>query len=115
MNNLMDTNIKILAIALVAISIAVAPSLVVNKSVDAASHYCADEIGKSNAWIEGCKQGWYDHDHCKSYNPGTGEVAKGYKVGWNKGECKSSPQLLHRILWKVPELDKRVSTGLVGS
>lgn len=92
MNNLMDTNIKILAIALVAISIAVAPSLVVNKSVDAATHYCADEIGKSNAWIEGCKQGWFDHNHCKSYNPGTGEVAKGYKVGWNKGECKSSPQ-----------------------
>ena len=48
MNNLMDTNIKILAIALVAISIGVAPSLVINKSVDAASHYCADEMGKSS-------------------------------------------------------------------
>ncbi len=86
MNNLMDTNIKILAIALVAISIAVAPSLLVNKSVYAA-YYCADEMGKSSAWIEGCKQGWWDHNHCLAYNPGTGEVAKGYKVGWSKGSC----------------------------
>ena len=66
MNHLMDTSIKILTIALVAISITVAPSLVVSNSVYAASHYCADEIGKSNAWIEGCKQGWYDHNHCLS-------------------------------------------------
>ena len=32
-------------------------------------------------------KGWYDHNHCLSYNPGTGEVAKGYKVGWSKGSC----------------------------
>src|SRR6185436_16160700 len=104
MNHLMDTNIKILAIALVAISIGVAPSLLVNKSVYAA-YYCTDEIGKSNAWIAGCKegwnkgeckstpnyctdysgkshswvagckQGWWDHNHCWGYSPGSGDYA----------------------------------------
>ena len=87
MNHLMDTSIKILTIALVAISIGVAPSLLFNKSVYAA-YYCTDEIGKSNAWIAGCKQGWWDHDHCWGYSPGSGDYAKGYSVGWSKGHCK---------------------------
>ena len=51
-------------------------------------HYCTEYSGKSKAWIAGCKQGWWDHNHCKSYDPGTSDYAKGYKVGWSKGSCK---------------------------
>ncbi len=83
---MMDTKLSLLVIALAVASMALTP-MIMNQNVSAASHYCADEKGKSKAWIEGCKQGWYDHDHCLSYNPGTGEVAKGYKVGWSKGSC----------------------------
>ncbi|HYF99508.1 MAG TPA: hypothetical protein VD815_05415 [Candidatus Saccharimonadales bacterium] len=82
----MDNHINLLVITLAVASIALTP-MVINQNANAASHYCSDQTGKSNAWIEGCKQGWYDHDHCLSYNPGTGEVAKGYKVGWSKGSC----------------------------
>ncbi len=74
------------AIILATASLALAPSLLNTESANAA-YYCSDENGKSKAWIEGCKQGWYDHNHCLAYNPGTGEVAKGYKVGWSKGSC----------------------------
>ncbi len=111
----MDTNIKILVIALVAISIGIAPSLVINKSVDAATHYCTDYTGMSQNWINGCQQGWWDHNHCKSYNPDgeSNAFSNGYKVGWSKGECKSTALLT--VHWKVPELDKRMPTGLVGS
>ena len=89
----MDTNIKILVIALVAISIGIAPSLVINKSVDAATHYCTEYTGVSQNWINGCQQGWWDHNHCKSYNPDgeSNAFSNGYKVGWSKGECKSTP------------------------
>ena len=77
------------AILLATASLALAPSLLTLGSANAAaaSYYCSVEKGKSNAWVEGCKQGWYDHNHCLSYDPGTGEVAKGYKVGWSKGSC----------------------------
>jgi hypothetical protein len=54
----------------------------------APSHYCSDYFGKSNAWINGCQQGWWDHNHCWGYSPGTGDYAKGYSVGWTKGQCK---------------------------
>jgi len=74
------------AIILATASLALAPSLLNIESANAA-YYCSDEKVKSKAWIEGCKQGWYDHNHCLAYNPGTGEVAKGYKVGWSKGSC----------------------------
>jgi hypothetical protein len=84
--NLMDAKINLAAITIVAVSMALFP-LIVNQSANAVTK-CEDESGKSHAWIEGCKQGWSDHDHCKSYNGGTGEVAKGYKVGWSKGSCK---------------------------
>ena len=92
MNNLMDTNIKILAIALVVISIALSQSLVINKSVDAATHYCTDYKGKSQNWINGCQQGWWDHNHCNSYDPDGESNAfySGYKVGWNKGQCNTT-------------------------
>lgn len=83
---LMDMRLSSLVIALAIVSVGLFP-LIINQFAQAVTK-CEDETGKSNAWIEGCKQGWYDHDHCKSYNPGTGEVAKGYKVGWSKGSCK---------------------------
>ena len=46
-----------------------------------------DQTSKPHAWVTGCKDGWYDHDHCLSYSPGSGDYAKGYKVGWAKGSC----------------------------
>lgn len=85
--NLMDTKISLLVITIAVASMAMTP-LIMNQPSSAASHYCADEKGKSSAWIDGCKTGWADHDNCKKYNPGTGEVAKGYEVGWSKGSCK---------------------------
>lgn len=94
MNNLMDTNIKIFLIALVVTSLTLAPSLIFNNSVDAAApHYCTDYKGKSQNWINGCQEGWWDHNHCNSYNPDGQSTAfySGYKTGWNKGDCKSAP------------------------
>ena len=82
---LMDTKFSLLAIAIAVASMALFP-LIINQSAHAVTK-CQDESGKSSAWIGGSKQGWSDHDHCKSYNPGTGEVAKGYKAGWAKGSC----------------------------
>ncbi|MDF0682345.1 MAG: hypothetical protein P0116_15420 [Candidatus Nitrosocosmicus sp.] len=82
----MKIRVNMFAIILATASLALAPSLLNIESANAA-YYCSDEKGKSKAWIEGCKQGWYDHNHCLAYNPGTGEVAKGYKVGWSKGSC----------------------------
>ena len=61
----MDTKISLVAITIVAVSMTLFP-LIVNQSANAVTK-CEDESGKSHAWIEGCKQGWYsDHDHCKS-------------------------------------------------
>ena len=55
------------AILLATASLALAPSLpTLGTANAAASYYCSDEKGKSHAWIEGCKQGWYDHNHCLS-------------------------------------------------
>ena len=45
---------------------ALTPVLLV-QNAHAASHYCADETKKSSAKIQGCKDGWYDHNHCYSY------------------------------------------------
>lgn len=89
MNKLMDTNLKIYLIALFGISITLTPSLIVNQSVDA-KHYCTDYKAMSQNWINGCQQGWWDHNHYNPYDP-EGESAafySGYKVGWNKGHCK---------------------------
>ena len=82
----MNFRIRILVIALAVTSMALTP-LLMNQNADATSHYCADQKGKPHAWITGCKDGWYDHDHCLSYSPGSGDYAKGYKVGWSKGSC----------------------------
>ena len=82
----MKIRVNIFAIILATASLALAPSLLNFESAHAA-YYCTEYSGKSHAWVEGCKQGWYDHNHCLLYDPGTGEVAKGYKVGWSKGSC----------------------------
>jgi hypothetical protein len=38
----------------------IAPSLVINQSVEAESHVkCEDEKGFSRTWISGCKNGWH--------------------------------------------------------
>jgi hypothetical protein len=84
--NMMNTKINSLVMALAVTSMALTP-LIMNQNADAASHYCADQKGKPHAWITGCKDGWYDHDNCNSYSPGSGDYAKGYKVGWAKGSC----------------------------
>lgn len=83
---LMNTKISSLVIALAVASMALTP-LIMNQNADAASHFCADQKGKPHAWITGCKDGWYDHNNCSSYSPGSGDYAKGYKVGWAKGSC----------------------------
>jgi hypothetical protein len=78
-------NMLVIAFAVVA-SVGLSPSLVMNQSASAASHSC--EIpGKPSDWIQGCKDGWYDHDHCMPYSPVVGHYAEGYKVGWPKGSC----------------------------
>lgn len=72
-----------------------APTLLMSNPVDAASspYYCRDYPGKSQNWINGCQQGWWDHNHCYTYDPDgeSNAFAAGYKVGWDKGLCKSSP------------------------
>lgn len=83
----MDFRLGMMAIVMVVTSLTLAPTLVMNQSAEA-NHYCTDYKGKSKDWIEGCKQGWYDHDHCWGYSPGSGDYAKGYAVGWDKGSCK---------------------------
>ena len=55
---------KLCAIVIAVASLALAPSLIVINSADAATSYCSDQKGKSQNWINGCRQGWSDHDHC---------------------------------------------------
>jgi hypothetical protein len=87
----MNARIRILVIALGVVSLAVAPSLIINQAADASSHHkwCENQ-GKSVNWVNGCKQGWWDHDHCNPYDPDGESNAfyTGYKVGWKKGHCK---------------------------
>ncbi len=84
----MEITMKLLVIAVAVISMALAPSLVMINSVDASTHYCRDYPGKSQNWINGCQQGWWDHNHCQDYSSGSGQYAQGYNVGWSKGHCK---------------------------
>lgn len=84
----MNTRTPAFTIALVVILIVLSPSLGSIKFVTASTHYCTEYAGKSQNWINGCQQGWWDHNHCWGYNPGSGDYAKGYKVGWIKGQCK---------------------------
>jgi hypothetical protein len=87
----MNVQINILVIVLAIASVASIPSLISNQRVNATlvgNTFC--DNGGSESWVDGCKQGWYDHDHCKKYNPNQGDrdYARGYKVGWDKGHCK---------------------------
>ena len=81
---------KLCAIVIAVASLALAPSLIVINSADAATSYCSDQKVKSQNWINGCRQGWSDHDHCYKYDPDgeSNAFASGYKVGWKKGHCK---------------------------
>ena len=84
---MMDFRLGIIAITMVVTSLALAPSVILHQSAEA-NHYCTDYKGKSKSWVEGCKAGWYDHDLCWVFSPGTGDYAKGYAVGWDKGSCR---------------------------
>ena len=88
----MSTQTPAFKIALVVILIVLSPSLGSIKFVDASTHYCTEYAGKSQNWINGCQQGWWDHNHCNSYDPDGESNAfySGYKVGWDKGQCKTS-------------------------
>ena len=82
---------KSLVIVLAITSMALAPSLIINKSVDAASHSC-EVKGKSQDWIKGCKQGWSQHDKCEGGDPDDGKSQayySGFFAGWKKGHCSS--------------------------
>ena len=91
----MKITFELFVVTLVITSLTLAPTLLMSNSANAATqpHYCRDYPGKSQAWINGCQQGWFDHNRCYSYDAGVGSSAynAGYKVGWNKGVCKSSP------------------------
>ena len=83
----MEINTKLFAIAIAVTSLALAPSIIAINPADAVTH-CRDYSGKSNNWIAGCMDGWYDHDHCLAYKGGSsGDYSKGYAVGWAKGSC----------------------------
>jgi len=91
----MKITFSLFVVTLVVTLLTLAPTLLMSNPVDAASspHYCRDYPGKSQDWINGCQQGWWDHNHCYTYNADgeSNAFASGYKVGWNKGLCKSSP------------------------
>ncbi|HEU5121074.1 MAG TPA: hypothetical protein VFT71_08800 [Candidatus Nitrosocosmicus sp.] len=79
------TKLFVIAIAVTAMSLD--PSLIIYQSADAEKH-CTD-YGKSQNWVNGCRQGWSDHDNCYPYNPDgeSNDFYNGYKVGWSKGHC----------------------------
>lgn len=93
----MNALTSILVIALGVASLAVAPSLTSNhlaNATGARTGWC-NQQPKDEGWVSGCVDGWYDHDHCKKYDPsGTSQehpnwpYSKGYKVGWDRGHCK---------------------------
>jgi hypothetical protein len=85
----MDTNSKLFAIAVAVTSLAMAPSLFNINSASAVSHWCEEQY-KSGDLIQMCQQGWYDHDHCKKYEPlaDTNQEVAAYKKGWDHGSCK---------------------------
>lgn len=91
----MKITFELFIVTLAATSLIMAPMLLMSNPANAATstHYCRDYPGKSQDWINGCQQGWWDHNRCYSYNPDgeSNAFAAGYKVGWNKGLCKSSP------------------------
>lgn len=91
----MKITFALFVVTLVVTLLTLAPALLMSNPIDAASspYYCRDYPGKSQDWINGCQQGWWDHNHCYTYNADgeSNAFASGYKAGWNKGLCKSSP------------------------
>ena len=83
----MKSATKLFVIVVALTLMALTPSLMFNQSAEA-NPWCESQKGKSNDWVLGCKGGWYDHDRCYSYSPESGDYAKGYKVGWDKGSCR---------------------------
>jgi len=85
----MKITAKLCAIVIAIASLSLAPSIIYTQPAEAASHWCENQ-GKSQNWVNGCKQGWSDHDHCYSYDPDgeSNAFASGYKVGWKHGSCK---------------------------
>ena len=85
----MEITTKLFAIAVAVTSLAMAPSLFNMNFAVAASHWCEQQV-KGSDLISYCKQGWYDHDHCKIYDPQADSKEEGaaYKKGWDHGSCK---------------------------
>jgi hypothetical protein len=86
----MKITTKLIAIAIAVTSLAFAPSIVNIQPVEAASHWCEQQYKGDPDLTQMCQQGWYDHDHCKKYNPAADskQEASAYKKGWNHGSCK---------------------------
>ena len=88
----MNSRLQIAIIALVVTTVALAPSLVMNQSAEAASHTtkCEAEKGKSESWIKGCKDGWFNWDKCgTNYPHNSKEFYEGYKAGWKLGQASN--------------------------
>lgn len=84
----MKITIILCTIVIAVTSLVLAQSIVNIQPVVAASHWC-EQKGKSQSWVEGCQQGWFDHDQCGKYTPEEpGAYVSGYKAGWNHGSCK---------------------------
>ena len=78
----MNYTLQITIVALVVTTMALAPSLIMNQSAEAASHVkCEDEKGKSHTWISGCKDGgeyWKDVCGLGPTEGDKGQYAEGY-------------------------------------
>ena len=85
----MNSRLQMAIIALVVTTMALAPSLVMNQSSEAASHIikCENEKGKSAGWKKGCQDGWMNWDNCGTNYPHNSKVFyEGYQAGWKKGQ-----------------------------
>jgi hypothetical protein len=93
-----NLRLQITIVALVVTTMALAPSLVMNQSAEAASvEKCKDPkkstlLGHNyNNYLDGCKDGWFNWDDCgNGPNPkDKGPYAEGYKDGWKKRQEKN--------------------------
>ncbi len=64
----MEISTKLSAKVIAVASLAVAPSLIAINPAEASSHYCRDQKGKSQNWIKGYQQGWFDHNNGYPYD-----------------------------------------------
>ena len=93
----MDTRTKLSLIVLAVVSITLFPTLLIYKSANAVDSstqsttqtkgWCESQ-GKSADWAKGCKQGWYQKDHCYGGDPPDGksqEYYSGFNAGWKHG------------------------------